>query len=196
MQVGFGLLPEGPAGPGRRSTVRRPDCLPIGVIPVIHRDDAMTQHRFQSVAFQAWAADAASCKGNFLEGVQDRRFLDRLAKLGVVESPPWQEGDLPEGELVASQPVTVAGQPATHFKYWADSGAEFYAIVAASPETVAKALDLAPVPPKQRKDFDERTVAMRFARAPRKGERLAPALFVRRAESGSGSEVGCREFDG
>jgi hypothetical protein len=144
-------------------------------------------------AFERWATDAVNCRGDFLEGVQDRKFLDRLAALGVTEQTPWQEGDIPDGELVAQQPVRIAGQPATHFKYWADSGAEFYAIVAVPAETLATALDAKPVPPKLRKDFDERTVAVRFVRNAK--ERRAPAIFVRRAESGDRTEVGCRAFD-
>lgn len=147
-------------------------------------------------AFERWAVDSVNCRGDFLEAVQDRKFLDRLTALGVVQKTPWEEGDIPEGDLVAPQPVRIAGQPATRFKYWGDSGAEFYAIVAASPEALAKALDAQPVPQKLRKEFDERTVAVRFTRKTKADERLAPAVFVRRAENGDETEVGCRMFDG
>lgn len=147
-------------------------------------------------AFERWAAASVECRGDFLEAVQSRAFLDGLAAIGVSEKSPWQEGDLPEGELVARTPVRIAGQPVTRFRYWGDSGSEFFAIVAAPAADIARALDVPALPQKLRGEFDERTVAARFARAAKKGERLAPALFVRRAESGDGSEVGCRRFDG
>ena len=147
-------------------------------------------------AFDRWASDALNCRGDFLQGVQDRAFLDRLAALGVVETTPWQEGDIPEGELVAPRPIRVGGQPATRFKYWADSGSEFYAIVASPPAALAAALDAKSVPPALGKEFDARTVAVRFLRSAAKNARLAPAVFVRRAETGDASEVGCRTFDG
>lgn len=147
-------------------------------------------------AVARWVADSASCRADFLVGLQDRKFLDRLAALGVVLQTDWQEGDVPEGEFTTPQPVRIAGQPAKHFRYWGDSGAEFYAIVAAAPDALAKDADAKPVPARLKKDFDERTVAMRFTRAARKGERLAPALFVRRGEKAGETEVGCRQFDG
>jgi hypothetical protein len=147
-------------------------------------------------AFEHWVADSVGCRADFLDGLQDRAFLDRLAALGVVFTNKWQEGDLPEGEFVTPQPIPIAGRQATHFRYWGDSGAEFYAIVAAAPEAVAKALDAKPVPQRLGKDFDKRTVAVRFTRRAKPDERLAPAIFVRRAEAGDASEVGCRTFDG
>lgn len=147
-------------------------------------------------AVEHWVTDSAACRVEFLDGLQDRKFLDRLTALGVVLQTDWQEGDIPEGEFTTPQPVRIAGQAATHFHYWGDSGAEFYATVTASPDVVAKALGAQPVPQKLRKDFDERTVGLRFVRAAKKGERLAPAVFVRRAESGDAIEVGCRMFDG
>jgi len=147
-------------------------------------------------AFERWTSDALNCRGDFLQGVQDRAFLDRLAALGVVETTPWQEGDIPEGELVAPQPIRIGGQPATRFKYWADSGSEFYAIVASPPGVLAAALDAKPLAPRLRKAFDTRTVAVRVARSAAQDARHAPAVFVRRAETGDGSEVGCRTFDG
>lgn len=151
-------------------------------------------HDFAAV--ERWAVDSANCHGEFLEGLQDQKFIDRLKSLGVVFQTDWQEGDIPEGEFTTPHPIQIAGQPATHFHYWGDSGAEFYAVVAAPADTVAKAVDAKPVAPRLKKDFDERTVGMRFARAAKKGESLAPAIFVRRAEKAGETEVGCRMFDG
>ncbi len=143
-----------------------------------------------------WVVDSANCRAEFLEGLQDQKFIDRLKALGIAFQTDWQEGDIPEGEFTTPQPVPVAGQPATHFHYWGDSGAEFYAVVAAPAEAVAKAVDAKPVAPRLKKDFDERTVGVRFTRAAKKGESLAPAIFVRRGEKSGETEVGCRLFDG
>lgn len=142
-----------------------------------------------------WVVDSANCNAEFLDGLQDRKFIERLKSLGITFQTDWQEGDIPEGEFTTPQPIRIAGQPATHFRYWGDSGAEFYAIVAAPAETVAKAADARPLAARWKNDFDARTVGLRFTRAP-EGETLAPAIFVRRAETGGDTEVGCRLFDG
>jgi hypothetical protein len=147
-------------------------------------------------AVERWAADSANCRIEFLDGLQDRKFIERLKSLGVVFQTDWEEGDIPEGEFTTPQPIQIAGQPATHFHYWGDSGAEFYAVVAAPADTVASAAEAKPVAARLKKDFDERTVGMRFARAAKKGESLAPAIFVRRAEKAGETEIGCRLFDG
>jgi len=143
-----------------------------------------------------WIAASLECKSDFLENLQNRAFLDRMKALGVALHGDWQEGDLPEGAFDLPQPITFAAQPVTHVDYWGDSGAEFYATVAAAADDVVKAVQAKPVPAKNRHDFDERTIAVRFTNFGRKGDRLPPAVFVRRAENGKGTEVGCRYFDG
>lgn len=145
---------------------------------------------------ERWAIDSANCRAEFLEGLQDQKFIDRLKSLGVVFQTDWQEGDIPDGEFTTPRPIQIAGQPATHFHYWGDSGAEFYAVVAAPADAVAKAVDAKPVAARLKKDFDERTVGVRFTRAAKKDESLAPAIFVRRGEMSGETEVGCRLFDG
>jgi len=147
-------------------------------------------------ALERWVASSLDCKADFLENLQNRAFLDRMQALGVKITGEWQEGDVPEGAFDLPQPVTFAGQPVTHIDYWGDSGAEFYGTVAASADDVAKAVQAKPVPAKNRKDFDARTVAIRFTSGGPKGERYPPAVFVRRAENGKGTEVGCHYFDG
>jgi hypothetical protein len=147
-------------------------------------------------AAERWVVDSANCRADFLAGLQDRAFLDRLAQLGFVFQSDWQEGDLPEGQFTTPRAVTIFGAAATHFVYWGDSGAEFYARIAAAPEALAKTAGAVAVPTRLKKDFDERTLAVRFTHAAGNGGRLAPALFVRRAENGADSESGCRLFDG
>jgi len=146
--------------------------------------------------FERWVGASLDCKADFLEALQNRAYLERMKALGVKITSEWQEGDVPEGAFDLPQPVTFAGQPVTHIAYWGDSGAEFYGTVGASTDDVAKAVQAKPVPAKNRKDFDERTVAIRFVGGAAKGGRYAPAVFVRRAENGNGTEVGCHYFDG
>jgi len=149
-----------------------------------------------NAALERWVVASLDCQADFLEGLQNRIYIERLKTLGVKFTTEWQEGDIPDGEFDLPKPVTFAGQPVTHIHYWGDSGAEFYGVVAAPPADVAKALQATPVPVKNRHDFDDRTVAVRFARTKPKGESLAPAVFVRRSEDGKQVEVGCRYFDG
>lgn len=148
-----------------------------------------------AAALERWVTGSLDCRADFLEGLQNRAYIERLKALGVKLTSEWQEGDIPEGEFDLPSPVTFAGQQVTHINYWADSGAEFYATVAAAPDDVAKTLDAKPLTAKNRHEFDERTVAVRFARSTPKGERHAPAVFVRRSEDGKQTEVGCRYFD-
>lgn len=145
---------------------------------------------------ERWIAASLECKSDFLGNLQNRAFLDRMKALGVALHGDWQEGDLPEGAFDLPQPITFAAQPVMHVDYWGDSGAEFYATVSAAAEDVAKAVQAKPVAAKNRHDFDDRTIAVRFTAYGRKGDRLPPAVFVRRAENGKGTEVGCRYFDG
>lgn len=148
-----------------------------------------------AAALERWVRGSLDCSADFLEGLQNRAYIERLKSLGVKLTTEWQEGDIPEGEFDLPKPVMFAGQPVAHVNYWADSGAEFYGSIAASPEDVAKALQANPVPAKKRRAFDERTVAVRFMPKP-KGESHAPAIFVRRSEDGKKTEAGCRYFDG
>jgi hypothetical protein len=147
-----------------------------------------------AAALERWVVRSLDCKADFLQGLQDRAYIERLKALGVKLTTDWQEGDAPDGEFDLPKPVTFAGQPITHINYWGDSGAEFYGTVSALPEDVATALQAKPVTAKNRHTFDDRTVAVRFAPVP-KGENVAPAVFVRRSETGKQTEVGCRYFD-
>jgi hypothetical protein len=149
-----------------------------------------------AAALEHWVIGSLDCKADFLEGLQNRAYIERLKALGVKLTTEWQEGDVPEGEFDLPKPVAFAGQSITHIHYWGDSGAEFYGTVTAAPEEVAKALQAKPVAAKNRHDFDERTIAARFVSPVPKGESHAPAVFVRRSEDGKQTEVGCRYFDG
>jgi hypothetical protein len=147
-------------------------------------------------SLEHWVGASLDCKADFLQNLQNRAFLERMKALGVKITSEWQEGDVPEGAFDLPQPVTFAGLAVTHIDYWGDSGAEFYGTVTASTDDVAKAVQAKPVPAKNRPDFDERTVAIRFTGGGPKGEHYPPAVFVRRAENGKGTEVGCHYFDG
>lgn len=147
-------------------------------------------------AFAHFALDAPNCRSEFTDQVQDRAWLDALKSLGITLNSEWQEGDVPEGEFVLPAGIDFGGKKVTRLKYWADSGAEFYALVDAPPEAVAKALGTKPVPESERGDFAEPTFGFRAARAAAKDERRAPGIFVRKAQKGRGTEAGCRWFDG
>lgn len=147
-------------------------------------------------ALGQWALDSLHCRVEFVEQVQDRAFIDGVRKLGGKFDTEWVEGDLPEGELTLPAPVTMDGYPVTRIKYWADSGAEFYAFVAAPAADVAKALGAGPVPARDKDAFDDRTVGVKFTRKAKKDELLAPAIIVRKSETAGQTEVGCRYFDG
>jgi len=161
----------------------------IGITPA-----SATELPRDLAALQRWVVENLNCSDTFTVGLQDRSFIDRMKALGVVVTTEWQEGDTPDGEFTLLAPVKFAGQSVTHFRYWADSGGEFYAIVDAPAEILAKALGAEPVPDKLRHDVGDETVAIRFIRAESHVERYPPAVFVRHA--GSGSETGCRFFDG
>jgi hypothetical protein len=146
--------------------------------------------------FEHWVVDNLYCRADFMEKVQTPAFWRQVKSLGVKVTTDWQEGDIPEGDFVLPQPITVGGQQATQIRYWGDSGAEFYAKVAARAETLVKALGAKPIPKSMKKDFDEKTKGVIFTRAAHADERLAPMMFVRESDTSGVSEVGCRYFDG
>jgi hypothetical protein len=146
-------------------------------------------------AFEHWVDDNLHCRGDFMDAVQDQKFLDRAKALGVTATD-WVEGDIPDGDFTLPKPILIGGQPATKIHYWGDSGSEFYAVVTAPADALAKELHLKPVPERLKKDFDAKTVGVAFARGAKRDESLAPAMFVRRSDTDGVSEVGCRTFDG
>lgn len=145
--------------------------------------------------FEHWVVDNLYCRADFMEQVQTPAFWRQVKTLGVKVTTDWQEGDTPEGDFVLPQPILIGGQQATQIRYWGDSGAEFYAKVAAPAETLVKALGAKPVPRNMKKDFDEKTKGVLF-KGPARGDRLGPAIFVRDSDTPGVSEVGCRYFDG
>jgi hypothetical protein len=147
-------------------------------------------------AFERWVVANLNCRADFMKQVQTPEFLRQVRNLGVKVETDWVEGDTPEGTFVLPKPILIAKFPVTDIHYWGDSGAEFYATVAASAETVAKALGTQPVPARLKKEFDEKTIGVTFKGPVHSHERLAPALFVRRSDARGASEVGCVYFDG
>ena len=146
--------------------------------------------------FEHFVVDSLYCRTDFLAKAQTAAFWRQVKSLGVKVTTEWQKGDIPEGDFVLPNPILVGGQQATQIHYWGDSGAEFYARVAAPTEALVKAIGAKPVPKNRKKDFDEKTRGVIFTRAAHADERLAPAMFVRESDKPSVSEVGCRYFDG
>ena len=147
-------------------------------------------------SFNHWLTANLACSDDFMEQVQDKKFLARAKALGIDVKTDWQEGDTPSGDFFLREPITVAGQDSTQIHYWGDSGAEFYATVAVSAEKIAKTIGGTPVPARLKHDFDAKTIAISFVRPAAKDERLAPAIFVRTGAKAGTAEVGCRYFDG
>jgi hypothetical protein len=146
--------------------------------------------------FKQWVTDNLYCRGDFMTQVQTPEFLRQVKALGVEVETSWQEGDTPDGDFVLPQPVQIAGYAATRIHYWGDSGAGFYAEVAAPADVLARALKTKPIPKRLNEEFESGTVGITFIRAVRSDERLAPAIYVRASDTPGVSEVGCRYFDG
>jgi hypothetical protein len=164
--------------------------------PVFAADTTAREPLRDLAAFEHWVADNLHCRGDFMGDVQDQKFLDRVRALGVTVKTDWVEGDTPDGDFMLPRPILIGGHAATKIHYWGDSGAEFYAIVTAPADALAKELHTKPVPQRLKHDFDAQTVGVTFVGSAKGGERLAPAVFVRHSDAAGASEVGCRYFDG
>ena len=146
--------------------------------------------------FKQWVTDNLYCRGDFMTQVQTPEFLRQVKPLGVEVETSWQEGDTQDGDFILPKPVLIAGYAATRIHCWGDSGAGFYAEVAAPEDVLATALKTKPVPQRLNAEFESGTVGIVFIRAIRGDERLAPAIYVRASDTPGVSEVGCRYFDG
>ncbi len=60
------------------------------------------------------------------------------------------------------RPILIGGQPATKIHYWGDSGGEFYAIMTAPTDALAKELHTKPVPERLKQEIGAQTVGVTF----------------------------------
>lgn len=164
--------------------------------PVFAADTTAREPLRDLAAFEHWVSDNLHCRGDFMADVQDQKFLDRAKALGVTVKTDWVEGDTPDGDFILPRPILIGGQPATKIHYWGDSGAEFYAIVTAPTDALAKELHTKPVPEKFKQEIGAPTVGVIFVPSKDGEYRIAPAVFVRHSDTAGVSEVGCRYFDG
>jgi hypothetical protein len=140
--------------------------------------------------FSAWARKSTACQVGFIAAVEDASFLKGVAALGVRAIPEEPEG-APSGSFTLPHPIPVFGFATSKFTYWADSGSEFYAEVAGTPEAVTKALRARPVAADLKTDY----LSGRFTKPPSKAAPYPDMIFVRKTADPQVTHVGCRTFD-
>lgn len=143
--------------------------------------------------FESWVGSNVRCQQDFVAPVQDPVFLASLRRLGVPVASAVPDGP-PEDVWLLNRPVSVLGYHTRVIRYWADSGSEFYVVLAASPQQLIRQLGAQALPQHMRKE--DRYVAGVWMQKRSRKNPYPPLMFIRAGKTDDQTEVGCRTFDG